>query len=53
MCVARPLRGGVVELVMSVTDCGLSGELNFAVDRGCAGGIVREDRQGVGVRCCG
>ena len=53
MCSTVVKRGGVVEPAMSVTDCSLSAELDFAVDRGCAGGIVGEDRRGVGVRCCG
>ena len=45
-------RGGVVEMVMSVTDCGLSGEVDFAVNCGYAGGIEGKNRRGV-LSCCG
>ena len=38
-------RGGVVQTVMSVTNSGLSGEVNFAVDCGYAGGNVGKNRR--------
>ena len=43
---------GVVEAVMSVTDGGLSGEVDFAVDRGSTSGFVRDYRREVVVRWC-
>ena len=36
-------RDGMVETVLSIADCGLSGELNFAVYRGCARGVGGRD----------
>ena len=45
--------GGVVEAVLSIADRSLSGELNFAVYRGCARGIVGKCGRGTVLGCCG